>query len=486
MVGVLRYGVLPLRLRALDLSERGTLAQVSVTGVGGLWTVREWRVSVAGSDRTMPISRVVLGLSALLTVAACSGRVSPVEPVVATGVERQDPGEPRLGEHAGFTLPELAVPEPVIPEPVIPELVIPELAEPPAAARASPVAGESPSGGRVSAEPPPVVAESSDRPREAGSEEPCHPAYLPCLPDLPGNALDCTDLRNDLKPVVVLDLADDPYRLAEGGSRRACVPPAGAAGGAVDPVGATVVGIDQGDPSEGGLLAPSWTPDPEPPDVENVAAVCGPISESPAPEAASEVLQAPEGDSPEPPPGRPPPGGGPSDELPLESPPAESGPTEPPESGEAPEQSQSPPTSDVSAAAGAATGDEWCLPEADDDTVRLFWCENDPAGSPDLEVYDSGGLEPTYRTRPLELRVGSRIERYSRCTGLNAVEEVVGFVELTETAVEEPLVGVQLCGRFFLGEDLYSWGLGLHRAWQDPDGRYRIEMPNPVEYLATC
>ena len=319
MVGVLRYGVLPLRLRALDLSERGTLAQVSVTGVGGLWTVREWRVPVAGSDRTMPISRVVLGLSALLTVAACSGRVSPVEPVVATGVERQDPGEPRLGEHAGFTLPELAVPEPVIPE----------LAEPPAAARASPVAGESPSGGRVSAEPPPVVAESSDRPREAGSEEPCHPAYLPCLPDLPGNALDCTDLRNDLKPVVVLDLADDPYRLAEGGSRRACVPPAGAAAVRSILLGPRLLALTRATRARADCSPRRGRPTPNHPMSRTSQPSADPSPSRRRPKPPARSCRRRKGDSPEPPPGRPPPGGGPSDELPLESPPAESGPTEP-------------------------------------------------------------------------------------------------------------------------------------------------------------
>lgn len=41
----------------------------------------------------------------------------------------------------------------------------------------------------------------------------CSPAYLPCLPDLEGDALDCGDLAPDQKPVRLLDRDNDPYQL---------------------------------------------------------------------------------------------------------------------------------------------------------------------------------------------------------------------------------------------------------------------------------
>ena len=44
-------------------------------------------------------------------------------------------------------------------------------------------------------------------------EEDCHPAYTPCLPNLPGDALNCGDLTSDQKPVTVNEIGVDPYRL---------------------------------------------------------------------------------------------------------------------------------------------------------------------------------------------------------------------------------------------------------------------------------
>ena len=41
----------------------------------------------------------------------------------------------------------------------------------------------------------------------------CHPAYEPCLPNLPGDALNCGDLTADQKPVRVKEIGVDPYRL---------------------------------------------------------------------------------------------------------------------------------------------------------------------------------------------------------------------------------------------------------------------------------
>jgi len=41
----------------------------------------------------------------------------------------------------------------------------------------------------------------------------CHPAYSPCIPYLPGDALNCGDLSSAQRPVTVIDVNNDPYRL---------------------------------------------------------------------------------------------------------------------------------------------------------------------------------------------------------------------------------------------------------------------------------
>ncbi len=398
-----------------------------------------------------------------MAVAACSTTGPPGEPVAANVEGRLDAIEPGGGEPAGFIAP--ASTEPAATEP---------------APRASPESEGSLLGFRDSDDVVPgAPASETVAPTSTEPVEPCHPAYYPCLPHLRDDALDCSDLDDDLKPVVVLDLADDPYRLAEDASGRACSA-AGLTGlvaegssGLASGGGARssdAAGAD-GD-AERPLRTPSWTPDPEPPDVDNVAAVCGPASQpsvlDPVGGVPPEIGPESDGLSP-----------GSAGESPLGEPQLPG-----PESDGLSPEGKSPLESELSGAVRAA-GDGWCLPEITDDTVRLFWCENDLSASPDLEVYE-GGETPTYRTRPLVLEVGTRVERYSTCTGLNAVEEVVGFVELGATAAGEPQIGVHLCGRFFLGEELYGWGLGLYRAWQDSEGRYRIEMPRPVEYLDVC
>ena len=50
----------------------------------------------------------------------------------------------------------------------------------------------------------------------------CHPAYTPCLPNLPGDALNCGDLTSDQKPVTVNEIGVDPYRLDRDGDGRGC------------------------------------------------------------------------------------------------------------------------------------------------------------------------------------------------------------------------------------------------------------------------
>ena len=419
---------------------------------------------------------------------------------------RLDAIEPRGGEPASFTAPALAEPAATEPAPAAsPESAVlpPELRDSddvvPGASASETVAPTSPE----------TVAPTSPEP-----VEPCHPAYYPCLPHLRGDALDCSDLDDDLKPVVVLDPADDPYRLAEDASGRACsaagltgLVTEGSSGDAPGDVSRFSGDAGADSDAEPPLRTPSWIPDPEPPDIENVAAVCGPGFQPSVldpvggvpPEPELEPDGVPPGSDGELLPGEPElvvpyellPESDSEKELLPESPPElddvaeelvslpdELGGTHAEPDSESPQESESPD-------AVQTAGDEWCLPEIADETVRLFWCENDLATSSDLEVYE-GGAAPMYRTRPLALEVGTHIERYSTCTGLNAVEEVVGFVELTATAADEPLIGVHLCGRFFLGEELYAWGLGLYRAWQDSEGRYRIEMPRPVEYLDIC
>ena len=68
------------------------------------------------------------------------------------------------------------------------------------------------------AQPPPTEAAAESA---AGSSD-CHPAYSPCLPNLPGDALNCGDLTAAQKPVRVLVIGTDPYRLDRDGDGRGC------------------------------------------------------------------------------------------------------------------------------------------------------------------------------------------------------------------------------------------------------------------------
>ena len=55
---------------------------------------------------------------------------------------------------------------------------------------------------------------TTEEPTTPETPEPdCHPAYSPCLPNMPGDALNCGDLTSDQKPVTVLVIGEDPYRL---------------------------------------------------------------------------------------------------------------------------------------------------------------------------------------------------------------------------------------------------------------------------------
>ena len=50
----------------------------------------------------------------------------------------------------------------------------------------------------------------------------CHPDYEPCLPHLPGDALDCGDLSAVERPVRVKQIGVDPYNLDRDGDGRGC------------------------------------------------------------------------------------------------------------------------------------------------------------------------------------------------------------------------------------------------------------------------
>ena len=50
----------------------------------------------------------------------------------------------------------------------------------------------------------------------------CHAAYEPCLPNLEGDALDCADIQDALKPITVKNIGTDPYYLDADRNGRGC------------------------------------------------------------------------------------------------------------------------------------------------------------------------------------------------------------------------------------------------------------------------
>lgn len=54
------------------------------------------------------------------------------------------------------------------------------------------------------------------------SDDNCHPAYEPCLPNLDGDALNCGDLEAFQKPVTVRVIGVDPYKLDRDRNGSAC------------------------------------------------------------------------------------------------------------------------------------------------------------------------------------------------------------------------------------------------------------------------
>ena len=67
-----------------------------------------------------------------------------------------------------------------------------------------------------------TVAEEAEPEAETEPAGDCHPAYEPCLPNLPGDALNCGDLTSEQKPVRVKEIGVDPYRLDRDGNGVGC------------------------------------------------------------------------------------------------------------------------------------------------------------------------------------------------------------------------------------------------------------------------
>lgn len=59
----------------------------------------------------------------------------------------------------------------------------------------------------------PPTTRASTATQSTSTTSGCHPAYRPCLPHHPGDALNCGDLPSSLKPVTVIDVGVDPYGL---------------------------------------------------------------------------------------------------------------------------------------------------------------------------------------------------------------------------------------------------------------------------------
>lgn len=59
----------------------------------------------------------------------------------------------------------------------------------------------------------PTTQRPTTQPATTARGQDCHPAYVECLPNLPGDALNCGDIDNSLKPIHLRDPAVDPYNI---------------------------------------------------------------------------------------------------------------------------------------------------------------------------------------------------------------------------------------------------------------------------------
>ncbi len=77
-------------------------------------------------------------------------------------------------------------------------------------------------GGEFNFSDPQAAATTSLTPDHDEARNDCHPAYEPCLPNLPGDAINCGDLTAAQKPVMVKVIGEDPYRLDRDGNGVGC------------------------------------------------------------------------------------------------------------------------------------------------------------------------------------------------------------------------------------------------------------------------
>ena len=71
---------------------------------------------------------------------------------------------------------------------------------------------------RPAPEPPATVPSEEAAPTTSR----CHPAYVNCIPNRPGDSLNCTDLTSAQKPVRLKQRGVDPYRLDGDGDGVGC------------------------------------------------------------------------------------------------------------------------------------------------------------------------------------------------------------------------------------------------------------------------
>ena len=122
------------------------------------------------------------------------------EPAPTTSATTE--AEPEPAPTAPETAPEAE------PEPDVDATPEPESAADPVVEETAPTTTVAP----TTTTAPPTTTQAQD----------CHPAYTPCLSNLPGDALNCGDLTSAQKPVTVNKIGVDPYRLDRDGDGRGC------------------------------------------------------------------------------------------------------------------------------------------------------------------------------------------------------------------------------------------------------------------------
>lgn len=100
--------------------------------------------------------------------------------------------------------------------------IVPETPTAAPTAPSSPPAAPAPATAPAPSAPATAPSPAASTPTSPKPVSDCHPAYDPCLPNLPGDALNCGDLSREQKPVTVLRPSTDPYRLDRDGDGRGC------------------------------------------------------------------------------------------------------------------------------------------------------------------------------------------------------------------------------------------------------------------------